>query len=170
MRRTVFIAEGLSVSYQPKLRLLTGIGLAKGKASLAAAAGATAQPASLRFGPGERARPVEYRTATESEPLVITPPHVAVLCPGAGVTAWTTSLLHLVTEDFADAGACWSAFRPRSAEARQASRTSLSWQSMSAGSKFRPSRPAASSQPAWPDSSWRAPPTRSPRTGGRNSP
>ena len=62
------------------------------------------QPATLRFEPGERAHLVEYRTATESEPLVITPPHVAVLCPGAGVTTWTTSLVHLVTEDFADAG------------------------------------------------------------------
>ena len=104
LRRTVFIAEGLTVSYQPKLRLLTTFGLAGGEAKVAAAPGATAQPATLRFGPGERARPIEYRTPTESEPLVITPPHVAVLCPAAGVTTWTTSLVHLVTEDFADAG------------------------------------------------------------------
>jgi hypothetical protein len=104
LRRTVFIAEGLTVSYQPKLRLLTTFGLTGGEAKVAAAPGATAQPATLRFGPGERARPIEYRTPTESEPLVITPPHVAVLCPAAGVTTWTTSLVHLVTEDFADAG------------------------------------------------------------------
>ena len=62
------------------------------------------RPATVRFGPDERAHLVEYRTDAESEPLVITPPHVAVLCPGAGVTTWTTSLLHLVAEDFAGAG------------------------------------------------------------------
>ena len=104
LRRTSVIAEGLSVSYQPRARLLAGAGLAQGKASLAAAVGATVSPTSLRFGPAERSRPVEYRTATESEPLLVTPPHAALLCPGAGVTAWTTSLLHLVTEDFAAAG------------------------------------------------------------------
>jgi hypothetical protein len=104
MRRTIVVAEGLSVSYTPPMRPLTGIGLAKGKASLSAAIGAIVSPASLSFEPGEKARPVEYRTATESEPFVITPPHAALLCPGAGVTAWTTSMLHLETETFADAG------------------------------------------------------------------
>jgi hypothetical protein len=104
LRRSVFVAEGLSVTYQPPVRLLTAFGLAKGEAKLGVAKGAAAQPATLRFGPGERARPIEYRTPTESEPLVITPPHVTVLCLGAGVTTWTTSLVHLATEDFADAG------------------------------------------------------------------
>ena len=104
LRRTVFVAEGLSVDYQPKVRLLAAFGLAKGEAKVAAAHGATAEPSTLRLGPGERARLIEYRAPDESEPLVITPPHVAVLCPGAGVTTWTTSLVSLVTEDFADAG------------------------------------------------------------------
>jgi hypothetical protein len=104
LRRTVFVAEGLKVSYQPKVRLLTTTGLAPGDVKVASAPLATAQPATLRFGPGDRARPIEYRTPTESEPLVITPPHVSMLCPAAGVTTWTTSLLHLVTEDIADAG------------------------------------------------------------------
>lgn len=104
LRRTVFVAEGLSVGYQPKVRLLATLGLAKGEAKVAAPQGALAEPPTLRFGPGERARLIEYRTPDESEPLVITPPHVAVLCPGGGVTTWTTSLVPLVTEDFADAG------------------------------------------------------------------
>jgi hypothetical protein len=104
LRRTVFVAEGLTVSYQPKVRLLTTFGLAGGEAKVAGAPGASAQPSTLRFGPGERAHPIEYMTPTESEPLVITPPNVAVLCPAAGVTTWTTSLVHLVTEDFGDAG------------------------------------------------------------------
>jgi len=104
LRRTIFVAEGLSVAYHPQVRLLTGAGLAPDTARLTAAIGATVRPATVRFGPDERAHLVEYRTDAESEPLVITPPHVAVLCPGAGVTTWTTSLLHLVAEDFAGAG------------------------------------------------------------------
>jgi hypothetical protein len=104
LRRTIFIAEGLSVTYQPLVRPLTGAGLAAGKARLMATTGATALPTTLRFSPGERAQVVEYRTDAESEQLVITPPHFAVLCSGAGVTTWATSPLHLVAEDFAKAG------------------------------------------------------------------
>ncbi len=104
LRRTVFVAEGLSVGYHPEVRPLTRAGLAAGTARLTAAAGATALPATLRFGPGERAQVVEYRTDAGPEPLVITPPHATVLCSGAGVTTWTTSQVHLVAEDFAKAG------------------------------------------------------------------
>jgi hypothetical protein len=104
LRRTVFIAEGLSVAYQPQVRLLTGAGLAAGTARLTAAAGASAQPTTMRLVPAERAQIAVYRTDNESEPLVITPPHVSVLCPGAGVTTWTTSLIHVVAEDFTGAG------------------------------------------------------------------
>ena len=104
LRQTIFVAEGLIVAYQPEVRLLTRAGLAAGTARLTAAGGAAAQPDTLRFESAERAHLVEYRTGTGSEPVVVTPPHVSVLCPGAGVTSWTTSLVHLVTEDFADAG------------------------------------------------------------------
>jgi hypothetical protein len=104
LRRTIFVAEGLSVAYQPQVRPLTRGGLAAGAAGLTAAPGATAQPAAVSFGPGERAQVTEYRTDAEAQSLVITPPHVAVLCPGAGVATWTTSQIHLVAEDFADAG------------------------------------------------------------------
>jgi AAA domain/UvrD-like helicase C-terminal domain len=104
LRRTIFVAEGLSVDYQPQVRPLTRAGLAAGAARLTAATGATLQPAALHFGPGERAHVVEYRTGAASEPLVVTPPHVTMLCPGAGVTTWTTSHIHLVTEEFAKAG------------------------------------------------------------------
>jgi hypothetical protein len=104
LRRTVFVAEGLSVAYRPGVRPLTGAGLSSGSARLTAATGATAQPADLHFGPGERAHVVAYRTGTGAEQLVITPPHAAVMCPGAGVTTWTTSQIHFVAEDFAQAG------------------------------------------------------------------
>lgn len=104
LRRTVFVAEGLSVGYQPRVRPLIGAGLAAGAARLTAASAATVQPAVLRFGPRESTHVIEYRTDVAAEPLIVTPPHVAAACPGAGVTSWTTSQIHLVTEDFADAG------------------------------------------------------------------
>lgn len=104
LRRTVVVAEGLSVTYQPQVRILNAVGLENGKAMLKAAPGAVVQPATARFGSNERAHHVEYRTPDESEPLIITPPHVSLLCPGVGVTEWKTSILHLITEDFADAG------------------------------------------------------------------
>ncbi len=104
LRRTIFVAEGLSVAYHPQVRPLTGAGLAAGTARLTPTMGATALPTALRLGPGERTHSVEYRTDAKSEPLVITPPHVAVLCSGAGVTTWTTSQIHLIAEDFANAG------------------------------------------------------------------
>ncbi|HEY1670228.1 MAG TPA: UvrD-helicase domain-containing protein [Trebonia sp.] len=104
LRRTIFLAEGLSVTYQPRVRPLTGAGLAAGAARLTAAAGATTQPAALRFGPREHAHVMEYQADAESARLVVTPPHVAVLCAGAGVGTWTTAQIHLVAEDFPTAG------------------------------------------------------------------
>lgn len=104
LRRTVFVAEGLSVAYQPQVRLLTGGGLATGTARLTAGEDAAAKPDTVGFGPAEPSHLVEYRTDTETEPLVITPPHAAVLCPGAVVTSWSTALLQLVAEDFSGAG------------------------------------------------------------------
>jgi hypothetical protein len=104
MRRTIFVAERLTVSYRPGVRALSPDGLRPGTAALTAAIGATALPPQLRFGSRERARVIEYRSAGETEPLVVTPPHVSVICPGAGVTTWTAAPLHLTTETFADAG------------------------------------------------------------------
>ena len=104
MRRTIFVAEGLGVNYRPQVRPLTRIGLAPGTATMSRAVGATVNPVSQHFELGDQTHVVEYRTASESEPLVITPPHVAVLCPGAGITSWTTSAIPLVTETFAEAG------------------------------------------------------------------
>jgi hypothetical protein len=104
LHRTIFVAEGLSVTYQPPTRPLTGAGLAPGTARTAGLPGTTAHPTAMRFGPRERAHAIEYRTEGESEPLTVTPPHVAVLCSGAGAPTWTTSQIHLVADDFASAG------------------------------------------------------------------
>jgi hypothetical protein len=104
LRRTVFVAEGLIAGYYPQVRTLTRAGLAPGTARLTATTGATALPTTLRFGPGERAQVIEYQTDAGPEPLVVTPPHVAVLCAGAGVTTWTTSQVHLVAEDIPKLG------------------------------------------------------------------
>ena len=86
MRRTVFIAEGVSVSYRPAVRALRMSGLEPGHAELRAPIGAAADPARLSFGPSDRARIAELRAGDETEPVVITPPHVDLLCAGAGAT------------------------------------------------------------------------------------
>lgn len=104
MRRTVFVADRLTVRYQPTVRGLTADGLRPGTAVLTAAMGAKVMPQQLRFGAHERARIAEYKTEGETEPLVITPPHVALLCAGGGATTWTAAPLRLATEAFADAG------------------------------------------------------------------
>lgn len=103
MRRTIFVAERLSVSYQPSVRALAPDGLRPSEAALTAAIGAAVRPRRLRFEPSERAHVTEYRVADETEPLVVTPPHVTLLCSGAGAATWTAAPLHLTTEAFSDA-------------------------------------------------------------------
>jgi len=104
MRRTVFIAEGLAVSYQPAVRALNASGLRPCVADLAAGADAAVSPDRLHFTTFERAHMAEYRAVGENEPLVVTPPHVTVICIGAGATTWTAAPLHLATETFGEAG------------------------------------------------------------------
>ena len=104
MRRTVFIAEGLSVSYRPTVRALRVNGLEPGHAELQAPIGAAADPARLSFGPSDRARIAELRADDETEPVVITPPHIGLLCAGAGATTWTAAPIHAATEAVADLG------------------------------------------------------------------
>ena len=104
MRRTVFIAEGVSVSYRPAVRALRMSGLEPGHAELRAPIGAAADPARLSFGPPDRARIAELRAGDETEPVVITPPHVDLLCAGAGATTWAAAPIHAATEAVADLG------------------------------------------------------------------
>ena len=104
MRRTVFIAEGVSVSYRPAVRALRMSGLEPGHAELRAPIGAAADPARLSFGPSDRARIAELRAGDETEPVVITPPHVDLLCAGAGATTWAAAPIHAATEAVADLG------------------------------------------------------------------
>jgi superfamily I DNA/RNA helicase len=104
VRRTIFIAEGVSVSYRPSIRALTVRGLEPGTAELQAPIGAAANPARLSFGVSDRARVVELRGGTETEPVVITPPHIDLLCVGAGANTWTAAPIHAATEAMADLG------------------------------------------------------------------
>jgi hypothetical protein len=104
MRRTVFIAEGLAVSYQPAVRALNASGLRPCAADLTSVAGSAVFPGRQRFADFERAHIAEYRAVGESEALVVAPPHVALICVGAGATTWTAAPLRLTTETFGDAG------------------------------------------------------------------
>jgi hypothetical protein len=103
-RRTVFVAEGISVSYQPHVRALRERGLEPGSAVLRAPVGAAVSPGRLSFGSGDHAHVAELRAGTETEPVFITPPHVTLLCAGAGATTWTAAPIHATAEAVADLG------------------------------------------------------------------
>jgi superfamily I DNA/RNA helicase len=104
VRRTVFIAEGVSVSYRPAVRALRMSGLEPGHAELQAPIGAAVKPARLSFGSAEKAHIAELLAGNETEPVVITPPHIELLCAGAGATTWTAAPIHAATEAVADLG------------------------------------------------------------------
>jgi superfamily I DNA/RNA helicase len=104
MRRTIFVAEGLSVSYRPAVRALRTNGLEPGSAELRAGIGAAVSPNNVRFGVSERAHVAELRAGGETEPVVITPPHVDLLCAGAGASAWTAAPIHAATEAIGELG------------------------------------------------------------------
>jgi superfamily I DNA/RNA helicase len=104
MRRTIFIAEGLSVSYRPAVRALRPNGLDPANAELRARVGAGVSLSHVSFGVCDRAHMAELRAGTETEPVVITPPHVELLCAGAGASTWTAAPIHAATEAVADLG------------------------------------------------------------------
>jgi superfamily I DNA/RNA helicase len=104
MRRTIFIADGLSVSYRPAIRALRANGLEPGSAQLRASIGAAVNPDYVSFGVSDRAHVAELRAGVETEPLVITPPHVDLLCAGAGASTWTAAPIHAATEAIGDLG------------------------------------------------------------------
>ncbi|MEU9887672.1 hypothetical protein [Sphaerisporangium sp. NPDC051011] len=101
--RTVFVAEGLDVSYSPRYRLFTAPGLAPARAELKTVAGGQVSPGRLSFVPGELSQITEFRVDGESEPLIVTPPHVQVLRQRTKQsTAWLAGPLRMATESFAD--------------------------------------------------------------------
>lgn len=104
MRRTLFIAEGVSATYIPAVRGLTATGLQRGTASLRAPVGASASPMRMTFESSDRARHAEIQAGGETEPIVVRPPHIEVLCSGEGPRSWTAAPLRLATETIAEAG------------------------------------------------------------------
>ena len=104
MRRTIFVAEGLSMNYRPAVRALRANGLEPASVELRAGIGASVSPNHVSFGVSERAHVVELRAGAETEPVVITPPHVDLLCVGAGASTWTAAPIHASTESIAELG------------------------------------------------------------------
>jgi superfamily I DNA/RNA helicase len=104
MRRAIFVAEGVSVSYSPAVRALKVSGLEPGQAELRAPVGASVRPARLSFRTADRVHVAELRAGAETEPVVVTPPHVEVLCAGAGAGSWTAAPIHAASEDVPDLG------------------------------------------------------------------
>jgi hypothetical protein len=104
MSRSIFIAERVSAAYQPPVRALHVHGLEPAAAELRVPVGAFAFPRRLSFASSERGHVAELRAGAETEPVVITPPHVDVLCTGAGAATWTAAPLHAATETIAEIG------------------------------------------------------------------
>jgi hypothetical protein len=101
--RTVFIAEGLGVRFTPRVRVFGRVGLTNSRAELVSAIGAEANPRAVSFGPDERAKVVEYRTDQDSEPLVVTPPHLQVMHERADQSlVWRAGPLRIQADVFAE--------------------------------------------------------------------
>ncbi|GIH50615.1 hypothetical protein SAMN05421833_12814 [Microbispora rosea] len=103
VNRSLFIAEGLCAAFTPRVRLFGTAGLADGRAELSAPVGARVEPRVTRFSSAELASIVEYRTEIESEPLVVTPPHVQVMHDRLGeAPVWRAGPLRIPTDAFAE--------------------------------------------------------------------
>lgn len=103
VRRSLSIAEGVVATFTPRVRLFGPAGLADGRVELSAPVGARVEPRVTRFSSGELASIVEYRAEDETEPLVVTPPHVQVMQDRLGeAPAWRAGPLRIPTDAFAD--------------------------------------------------------------------
>jgi len=70
---------------------------------LTPAIGAQASPTVITFDPTEHSTVFEYRAGSETEPLVVTPPHVQVMHERADEpVAWSAGPLRIVTDNFTD--------------------------------------------------------------------
>ena len=94
--RRITVAEGLSVSYKPDVRLFTDRGLDPATATLDGRA--VVSDTRIVFGPDRLERAVTYG----SEKLVVTPPHISVLHDNeAGGARWSSMPLWLHAESLA---------------------------------------------------------------------
>ncbi|MCO5968941.1 hypothetical protein [Actinoallomurus soli] len=101
--RTVFIAEGVGVSFTPAVRLFDVAGLTNARAEISAPVGAAAHPRTVSFGPAKRAAVIEFRAGQESEPLVIRPPHLQVMHERPDESLiWRAGPLRIPAEVFAE--------------------------------------------------------------------
>ncbi|MFB9726234.1 hypothetical protein [Haloechinothrix salitolerans] len=105
IRRSLFIAEGLSVRYLSDVRLFTRSGLTPAQAELSAPTGAHVAPARMRFAEQGREQLVAFDVPALSEPLVVSPPHVQVFHEHSDESsAWSTGALRLTVESFLTPG------------------------------------------------------------------
>jgi hypothetical protein len=101
--RTVFLAERLEIQYTPQVRLFDHIGLTRARAELKVPVGARADPAVVTFEPSERAGIIEYRAGQETEPLVISPPHLEVMHERADqALVWSAGSLRIPADAFSE--------------------------------------------------------------------
>jgi hypothetical protein len=93
--RRVCVADGLSVQYEPAVRLLTHTGLDRAEAQVTGSAALS--QVRLTFGEDQAEAMITYGGTT----LYITPPHLSVLRDdGTNRARWSAKPLHLDTESF----------------------------------------------------------------------
>ncbi|MFE9321890.1 hypothetical protein ACIHDR_03660 [Nocardia sp. NPDC052278] len=105
IRRTVFIAEGLSARYTPPVRTFGPSGLVKAHAEVVAAIGARVTPHTLRLAAEEASGAIQYATAheTATATLMVTPPHVLVMHEAADrVSEWRSGPMTLASDLFTE--------------------------------------------------------------------
>ncbi|WP_405393450.1 hypothetical protein [Microbispora hainanensis] len=104
VRRTVYVAEGLSPRYAPSVRLFNGEGLVAGQAALTCRPGMTIDRYTLSYSPAEREHVVNCAAGDQTEPLVVTPPFMRALVEeAAGSPRWSAAPARLLTETFGEA-------------------------------------------------------------------
>ncbi|WP_283138127.1 hypothetical protein [Rhizohabitans arisaemae] len=106
-RLTVFVAEGLTTRFFPRVRMFGVAGLVAGRAEIGSADGAAVIPSTVGFAADALSGVVEYRTGTATEPLVVTPAHLQVMHERADSTLkWRAGPLRIVTDVFAEEPGC----------------------------------------------------------------
>ncbi|WP_160050510.1 hypothetical protein [Nocardiopsis sp. FR4] len=100
----VAVAEGLTATHEPGVRILRRGGLAPGRSELTAPEGLRAEPAVHGFDHDQTSRAATLSTGTAQLPVTIRPPHLRVLSTGGHTPRWSAEPLRLDTEAVGEAG------------------------------------------------------------------
>jgi hypothetical protein len=103
-QRQVCVAEGLTVSHDPGVRVLEPRGLAPARSELNAPEGMRAEPAAHEFAPDQASSAATVSAGTSQLSVTIRPPHLRVLTTGGHTPHWSAEPLRMDTETLPEAG------------------------------------------------------------------